>query len=232
MLHIRTSLFAFLTVFLVQHMHAAQIAQTKSVVENYAKLEEYTSQNDLDGAQKFIETIVDINAQALYTQETILMKAIKYGNRMGVKLLLARADIKVNSTNSDGETPLQIAMQECLYKISLATPDDIIETRHNIIKQLGAQGAVFDINKFRIVDSIAMMDNIPECALLKTYYDGLVQCDSIKKEYAAYEQAVAHQLNEHIPVKDLNNIMNEYAKMNIVDFALTHKQNELQNQQK
>lgn len=236
MLHIRTSLFAFLTIFSIQQVHAAQIAQIKSVVENYAKLEEYTSQKNLDGAQKFIDTIVDINAQALYNKETILMKAVKSNNIMGLKLLLDRADIKVNSTNNDGETPLQVAMQECLYAVSLGTHRDVVQMRCDIVKQLGSKGAVFNTNKFKIVNEAnnfsPMTARLLEDALLSDYHDGLAQCDSIKKEHAVYEQTIAQQLHEHIPVRDLNNIISGYNKISLLEFALTHKQAELQAQQK
>jgi len=190
---------------------------------------------------KFVEKAlqcndINVNAQNIHGN-TVLHTAVTHERLDIVKLLLEkRPDLNV-----DLKTPLKIIMHpnSQVSRIGYDAKD-----AQAIIALLIASGATCpelqNVNDLVLFlygnDGLARWksdppgDEISEQyasayeKIKQAYNAGKEVLEQREEERAAYEQEVASQIDPHIPVKDLNNIIGEYNRMSILQFVHWQKQ--------
>lgn len=157
---------------------------------------------------------VDVNVQDMYGNTT-LHKATCRNQYALIQLLIdTQPHLNVNLENKGGNKPLDLAFRH-------RHPQEL-KKAEQIIKLLASLDATPGVN--------FQLNDIPK-QLQNTYHAGIQICEQRKKERAAYEQEVANHLDKHI-IKDLNNIIGEYNKMNILQFVHMQKEQEQKTEEK
>lgn len=181
-----------------------------------------------------IDTITDIN-QRDKTGNTVLHIAVNFPKPLMLELLLEkRKDLDINRCNSSGFTALEEALNVYIQNSTPDYPDThiYITEAKNKISLLSSFGAVLDTQKFehRFAEYAWAGEERNQAIrnlkkeVLQTYQSGRTIAEQHKKEQAAYKLEIADQLQEHIPVRDLNNIVIDYAKMSLLEFIHLQKQ--------
>lgn len=234
MLHARTFLFALIMSLAAQSkMHASQISKKQDQLNNeLLRITAMTcAEDDVKCAEIALLKGANVNARD-GSGETILIKATQKNRRHLVKFLLeTQPTIDINLSDNLKKTALSHAIKK-VYNTAQFANHDIIPApfyaTQDILKMLVQHGGEFDIDANTSDADIDQIHPMFEGA----FQDASGICEQREKARAAYEHEVTNQLDPYIPVKDLNNIINEYAKMNIVQFVHMQKQAELQAAQK
>lgn len=187
---------------------------------------------------------IDVNAQD-ENGNTVLINTAKQVKLDILKLLIeSRPDLDVNLASHNGETPIEYALRGLYQNLN----GDKKNVNLAIIELLVASNAIYpDLGNIHGLHSLHNFgDKNWYCkdalwpqdewyhAMFYTeaklaYEAGRKICEQRKQKQTSYEQEVAHQLQQHIPVKNLNSIIADYSKMNILQFVHFEKQEKNEN---